>query len=283
MSGAGVTPTIGVCEDDDELRGDPARGAASARAERPRHRLRGRGGAVFARRRRPTSSCSTSACPTPTGATSARRCARGASRPGAVPDREAHGLPDRLSGFHAGGDDYLTKPFALAELLVRVHALLRRAAAPAARRRPSASSWTRRRHAIVHGGSAVPLTPTEFRLLAALAARRGRGRAPRRRSSRPAWPDGAIVHDNTLDAYLARIRRKLRSADAPARDRHGARRRLRAAMTFRRRLLAASLLTLAVGLGALLVVGNVLLARRVARPRRSSAAARPRRRRSSPR
>ena len=38
-------------------------------------------------------------------------------------------LPDRLSGFHAGGDDYLTKPFALAELLVRVHALLRRSPA----------------------------------------------------------------------------------------------------------------------------------------------------------
>src|SRR4051794_5251781 len=35
-------------------------------------------------------------------------------------------LPDRLSGFHAGGDDYLTKPFALAELLVRVQALVRR-------------------------------------------------------------------------------------------------------------------------------------------------------------
>src|SRR3954447_15619599 len=45
-------------------------------------------------------------------------------------------LPDRLSGFHAGGDDYLTKPFALAELLVRVHALLARAANP----RPPSSS-----------------------------------------------------------------------------------------------------------------------------------------------
>ncbi|HVW18806.1 MAG TPA: response regulator, partial [Solirubrobacteraceae bacterium] len=39
-------------------------------------------------------------------------------------------LPDRLSGFHAGGDDYLAKPFALAELLVRVEALARRASAP---------------------------------------------------------------------------------------------------------------------------------------------------------
>ena len=45
------------------------------------------------------------------------------------------GVADRLSGFHAGGDDYLTKPFALAELLVRVHAL--RAARGARRRRRS--------------------------------------------------------------------------------------------------------------------------------------------------
>src|SRR3954464_3528558 len=42
-------------------------------------------------------------------------------------------LTDRLSGFHAGGDDYLTKPFALAELMVRVGALLRRAGALPAR------------------------------------------------------------------------------------------------------------------------------------------------------
>src|SRR5207247_5839379 len=36
-------------------------------------------------------------------------------------------VPDRISGFHAGGDDYLTKPFVLAELVVRIQALLRRA------------------------------------------------------------------------------------------------------------------------------------------------------------
>src|SRR5690349_25077026 len=40
-------------------------------------------------------------------------------------------VTDRVSGFHAGGDDYLTKPFALAELLVRVQALLRRGPATA--------------------------------------------------------------------------------------------------------------------------------------------------------
>jgi len=40
-------------------------------------------------------------------------------------------VPDRISGFHAGGDDYLTKPFVLAELIVRVEALLRRTGAAA--------------------------------------------------------------------------------------------------------------------------------------------------------
>jgi two-component system OmpR family response regulator len=120
-------------------------------------------------------------------------------------------LPDRLSGFHAGGDDYVTKPFALSELLVRVHALLRRPAAPVPGPGlildPAA-------HGIVSAGHVVPLTPTEFRLLSALASRTG---AVVRRSAlvAAAWPHGAIVHDNTLDAYVARIRRKLRLAEAP--------------------------------------------------------------------
>jgi two-component system response regulator MprA len=123
-------------------------------------------------------------------------------------------LPDRLSGFHAGGDDYLTKPFALAELLVRVRALLRRRAdgpAPAAmdhelRLDPAA-------HAVLLGQRRVPLTPTEFRLLAALVARPGE--VVRRATLVAAgWPEGAIVHDNTLDAYLTRLRRKLREVGA---------------------------------------------------------------------
>ncbi|HEX4364865.1 MAG TPA: response regulator transcription factor [Solirubrobacteraceae bacterium] len=126
-------------------------------------------------------------------------------------------LTDRLSGFHAGGDDYLSKPFALAELLVRVHALQRRATNPAT------SSTGRVRavlldpgaHAIVHGETRIPLTPTEFRLLAALAARPGEV-VRRAALIAAAWPDGAIVHDNTLDAYLTRIRRKLREAGEPA-------------------------------------------------------------------
>ena len=88
------------------------------------------------------------------------------------------------------------------------------------------------------------------------------------------------MHDNTLDAYLARIRRKLREAGAPAAIETARGVGYRAAMSFRTRLLLTSLATLAVGLGALLVAGNVLLAR--ARARRGvEPAARPAPRRRS--
>ena len=120
-------------------------------------------------------------------------------------------LVDRLAGFDAGGDDYLAKPFALAELVARLQALLRRsgseAAVEAAGLRLDAVT-----HAVGDGSGTVTLTPTEFRLLARLLARPGE--AVRRRDLvRAGWPHGAIVRENTLDAYVARIRRKLRQLE----------------------------------------------------------------------
>jgi two-component system OmpR family response regulator len=124
-------------------------------------------------------------------------------------------LVDRLAGFDAGGDDYVTKPFAFAEIVARLQALLRRAGTETAvealglRLDPVA-------HAVAGVHETVPLTPTEFRLLARLLARPGE--AVRRRDLiRAGWPHGAIVRENTLDAYVARLRRKLRGlVDAPA-------------------------------------------------------------------
>ena len=122
-------------------------------------------------------------------------------------------VPDRLAGFNAGGDDYLTKPFALGELLARVKALLRRGGGDDVARDAASMLLDPAAHAARVDGRTERLTPTEFRLLAALAATPNE--VVRRRALAGAgWPEGAIVHDNTLDAYIARIRRKLREIDA---------------------------------------------------------------------
>jgi len=123
-------------------------------------------------------------------------------------------LPDRLSGFHAGGGDCLPKPFALAELLVRVRALLNRADDGAEAEDARGLRLDPAAHAVRREERLEPLTPTEFRLLAALAARPGEV-VRRHELVSAAWPDGAIVHDNTLDTYIGRLRRKLRGLEAP--------------------------------------------------------------------
>ena len=122
---------------------------------------------------------------------------------------------DRLAGFSAGGDDYLTKPFSFDELVARVRALARRAGASTAtvvgdlRLDPVT-------HAITCGDREIGLTPTEFRLLAALTAQPDTV-LRRRDLVRAGWPAGAIVHDNTLDQYVSRLRRKLRTLPAQVR------------------------------------------------------------------
>ncbi|MFI1003929.1 response regulator transcription factor [Streptomyces galbus] len=121
-----------------------------------------------------------------------------------------HRLSDRLSGFSAGGDDYLPKPFHLTELAARLRAALKRATPPYA---VTAGDLTLDavQHAVSVRGIGVDLTPIEFRLLAALMAASG-GIVRRRELVRAAWPEGAQVHENILDQYLTRLRRKLRAA-----------------------------------------------------------------------
>lgn len=124
-------------------------------------------------------------------------------------------LVDRLAGFEAGGDDYVAKPFSLDELVARLRALVRRGARGAAPESVRGVVLDPGSHALVAGDQRVRLTPTEFRIVAALFARPGQA-VRRRELVRVGWPHGAIVNDNTLDAYIARLRRKLRSLpDAP--------------------------------------------------------------------
>jgi two-component system response regulator MprA len=123
-------------------------------------------------------------------------------------------LSDRLSGFHAGGDDYLTKPFAPSELAVRVKALGRRGASKDTGTATDLGKLLDPARHTISGETHVALTPTEYRLLAAACAARG-SIVRRGELLAAAWPDGATVSDNTLDAYISRLRAKLRQADRP--------------------------------------------------------------------
>jgi DNA-binding response OmpR family regulator len=124
-------------------------------------------------------------------------------------------VASRRAALAAGGDDYLVKPFALAELLVRVGALVGPSPAAVPRRAATTHAELDATTMSVRAANGrVDLTPTEFRLLALLADHRG-AVIDRRQLIAAGWPAGAAVSDNALDAYLARIRRKLRAAGAP--------------------------------------------------------------------
>jgi len=210
MSGAGVTPTIGVCEDDDELRGI-LRDALQREGMVVRPTASGAEAVRMFAGDPPDVLVLDIGLPDADGRDVCQALrARGVQTPVLfLTARDA--LPDRIAGFDAGGDDYVSKPFAFAELVARLQALLRRSggdgAIDAAGLRLNPVT-----HSVECGGRTAPLTPTEFRLLARLLSRPGEA-VRRRELARAGWVHGARVRDNTLDAYIARLRRKLRALE----------------------------------------------------------------------
>ncbi|HET9647585.1 MAG TPA: response regulator transcription factor, partial [Microlunatus sp.] len=118
---------------------------------------------------------------------------------------------DRVVGLDAGADDYLAKPFGLAELLARLRALLRRTSVHA-----NGSSASRGRtlhvdveaHRVYVGDTEVPLTGKEFDVLTVLAAHRGKV-VSRAQLMSEVWSEGWYGSTKTLDVTIGRLRQKL--------------------------------------------------------------------------
>ncbi len=112
-----------------------------------------------------------------------------------------------VRGLDAGGDDYVTKPFRLAELLSRLRALLRRNRSPLyekdeLRIDPQTMSVRLREEQLY-------LTPTEFQLLSALLRSAGRV-LTRKILLQTIWDDsGLYIDDNTLSVHISRLREKI--------------------------------------------------------------------------
>lgn len=122
---------------------------------------------------------------------------------------------DKLAGFSAGADDYLAKPFDVKELVARVEVLARRGGVVVPGQ-PTDLVLDPARHSVSCQGHEVLLTPTEFRMLAAITSRPGEV-VRRRAVVAAAWPDGAAVSENTVDSYIRRIRTKLDEVRSPVR------------------------------------------------------------------
>jgi len=127
---------------------------------------------------------------------------------------------DKVLGLEMGADDYLTKPFLLRELAARVKVLLRRSALGSADD-GEGESWLEagrlrldlRRFRAFVGEQSLPLTVTEFHMLAALARRPGHVRS-RQQLMSEGYPFDAYVSDRTIDSHVKRMRRKLVSVEA---------------------------------------------------------------------
>jgi two-component system, OmpR family, alkaline phosphatase synthesis response regulator PhoP len=124
--------------------------------------------------------------------------------------------PDKVLGFRLGADDYVTKPFGIAELVSRIAAVLRRVDHP---RQPGGAPIADR--VMVHGleidlrarkvrrdTEEIALTPRAFELLTTLARRRGEV-VRRDELMRDVWGYASAANSRTLDSHVAELRRKL--------------------------------------------------------------------------
>ncbi|PWI41053.1 response regulator transcription factor [Streptomyces sp. ICBB 8177] len=127
------------------------------------------------------------------------------------------GVEDKVSGLTAGGDDYVTKPFSLEELIARIRAILRRTGGPEEDGTLVVGDLELDPvgHQVLRGGRPVSLSPTEFKLLEYLMANAGRV------VSKPQILDHVWAYDfggdlSIVESYISYLRRKVDSGDGGA-------------------------------------------------------------------
>ncbi|ASR39521.1 DNA-binding response regulator [Prauserella marina] len=126
------------------------------------------------------------------------------------------GTEDKIAGLTVGGDDYVTKPFSLEELILRIRAVLRRA-------KPEGTNGGLTfadleidddAHEVRRGGRAIELTPTEFTLLRYLVANAGRVLSKRQILDH-VWEYDFGGNDGVVQTYISYLRRKVDAGAEP--------------------------------------------------------------------
>lgn len=119
---------------------------------------------------------------------------------------------DTLTGFSLGADDYISKPFSIREVLVRVRAVLRRTADPSTQQsntlRYQGIEMNLDKKTVSIEGEEIPFTKTEFELLHLLLDERGRVFSRQELIDR-VWPKDVLVLDRTVDVNITRLRKKI--------------------------------------------------------------------------
>jgi len=119
-------------------------------------------------------------------------------------------VDDRVKGLRAGGDDYLTKPYAYSELLARIEALSRRVVPEEQETRYAVGDLVldRLSHRVTRGGEPIPLQPREYRLLEYLMKNAGQV-VTRTMLLEHVWDYHFDPQTNVIDVHVSRLRSKI--------------------------------------------------------------------------
>ena len=119
-------------------------------------------------------------------------------------------LEDRLRGLEAGGDDYLTKPYSILEVVARLRSIVRRVqpAQPPVRIQVGDLVWEAKHRSIARSGHRIDLTPKEYALMVLLLENAGQVVA-RSQLVKAVWGLEGAVDANAVDVQILRLRRKV--------------------------------------------------------------------------